>query len=170
LINKKGISPLIATVLLIGFTIVLAALVMRWGGTLFKTTTQTTGCESQGRLQCTSANMAFSIGTVTPSSGGQTLGFAANNEGTLNIKDLIVQREDTSGAKRAYTHAVPITVAEGTSVPVSAAFGSGTCVDLKTLYVTPVVTYTPSDGTSPCDITCTEQQVIVPETSMAICS
>ncbi|MBU1246318.1 MAG: archaellin/type IV pilin N-terminal domain-containing protein [Nanoarchaeota archaeon] len=29
--GKRGISPLIATVLLIGFTIVLAALVFRWG-------------------------------------------------------------------------------------------------------------------------------------------
>ena len=52
--DRKGISPLIATVLLIGFTIVLAALVMRWGGTLFRETTQTTGCESKGLLTCTS--------------------------------------------------------------------------------------------------------------------
>ena len=34
--NKKGISPLIASVLLIGFTIVLAFLVFKWGGELFE--------------------------------------------------------------------------------------------------------------------------------------
>ena len=32
--KKRGISPLIATVLIIGFTIVLAAVVIQWGGFL----------------------------------------------------------------------------------------------------------------------------------------
>ena len=32
--NKKAISPLIATVLIIGFTIVLAAVVIQWGSQL----------------------------------------------------------------------------------------------------------------------------------------
>ena len=41
--NKRGISPLIATVLLIGFTVALAAMVMTWGsGFIKKTTEQTT--------------------------------------------------------------------------------------------------------------------------------
>ncbi|MBU1246073.1 MAG: LamG domain-containing protein [Nanoarchaeota archaeon] len=40
--NKKGISPLIATVLLIGFTIVLASLVFRWGGDFFRDQTRET--------------------------------------------------------------------------------------------------------------------------------
>ena len=31
-INKKGITPLIATVLLIGFTVALAGIVITWGG------------------------------------------------------------------------------------------------------------------------------------------
>ena len=31
MMNKKGISPLIATVLLIGFAVALAAVVMTWG-------------------------------------------------------------------------------------------------------------------------------------------
>ena len=52
--EKKGISPLIATVLLIGFTIVLAALVMKWGGELFRNTTTTQGCMAEARLACAS--------------------------------------------------------------------------------------------------------------------
>ena len=32
--KKRGISPLIATVLIIGFTIVLAAAIFQWGGSL----------------------------------------------------------------------------------------------------------------------------------------
>ncbi|MBU1246072.1 MAG: LamG-like jellyroll fold domain-containing protein [Nanoarchaeota archaeon] len=38
--KKRGISPLIATVLLIGFAIVLAALVFRWGGDFLKGQTE----------------------------------------------------------------------------------------------------------------------------------
>ena len=37
---KRGISPLIATVLIIGFTIVLAAVVIRWGGDFLTGTTE----------------------------------------------------------------------------------------------------------------------------------
>lgn len=51
--NKKGISPLIATVLVIGFTIVLAALVITWGTRLFKTTVEETEAESKFTLACT---------------------------------------------------------------------------------------------------------------------
>ncbi len=51
--NKKGISPLIATVLVIGFTIVLAALVITWGTKLFKTTVSETETTSKFSLACT---------------------------------------------------------------------------------------------------------------------
>jgi len=51
--NKKGISPLIATVLVIGFTIVLAALVITWGTKLFKTTVSETETASKVSLACT---------------------------------------------------------------------------------------------------------------------
>ena len=51
--NKKGISPLIATVLIIGFTIVLAALVITWGTKLFKTTVSETEATSKFSIACT---------------------------------------------------------------------------------------------------------------------
>ncbi len=50
--NKKGISPLIATVLIIGFTIVLAALVITWGTKLFKTTVEETESASKFSVAC----------------------------------------------------------------------------------------------------------------------
>ena len=52
--NKKGISPLIATVLIIGFTIVLAALVITWGTKLFKDTVTQTQATSKFNLARTS--------------------------------------------------------------------------------------------------------------------
>jgi len=51
--NKKGVSPLIATVLIIGFTIVLAALVITWGTKLFKGTVADTEASSKFNLACT---------------------------------------------------------------------------------------------------------------------
>lgn len=51
--GKKGVSPLIATVLIIGFTIVIAALVITWGTNLFKKTQQQTGELSEINLACT---------------------------------------------------------------------------------------------------------------------
>ncbi len=50
--GKKGVSPLIATVLVIGFTIVLAALVMQWGGGLFKGVQEDTAETSDFKIAC----------------------------------------------------------------------------------------------------------------------
>ncbi len=47
--NKRGISPLIATVIIIGFTIVLAAMVIQFGTTFLKKTTE--GAEKQGAIK-----------------------------------------------------------------------------------------------------------------------
>tara|TARA_Y100000310_G_scaffold327446_1_gene393839 strand:- start:19544 stop:20065 length:522 start_codon:yes stop_codon:yes gene_type:complete len=60
--DRKGISPLIATVLLIGFTIVLAAVVIRWGGDFITETTDTTSCESDLAQAC-ATQVQFSIGS-----------------------------------------------------------------------------------------------------------
>lgn len=50
--NKKAISPLIATVLLIGFTIVLAAVVMQWGGSFVRQLTQQQAVTTTTATEC----------------------------------------------------------------------------------------------------------------------
>lgn len=50
--NKKGISPLIATVIIIGFTIVLAALVIQFGTGFLKRTTEGAEQSSQRSQLC----------------------------------------------------------------------------------------------------------------------
>lgn len=55
--TKKGISPLIATVLIIGFTIVVAAMVIVWGTDLFKKTVTETEKTSQLSKACSSTNI-----------------------------------------------------------------------------------------------------------------
>ncbi len=63
--NKKGISPLIATVLIIGFTIVIAALVITWGTKLFKDTVSQTESTSKFSLVCTTG-LKLDVTRVNP--------------------------------------------------------------------------------------------------------
>ena len=50
--NKKGISPLIATVLLIGFTVALAGIVITWGSNFVKNITSGTEERTESTLAC----------------------------------------------------------------------------------------------------------------------
>ncbi|HLC54979.1 MAG TPA: archaellin/type IV pilin N-terminal domain-containing protein [Candidatus Nanoarchaeia archaeon] len=50
--EKRGISPLIATVLLIGFTIALAVIVTNWGLNYVKGTTERTSQQTEHALSC----------------------------------------------------------------------------------------------------------------------
>ena len=50
--NKRGISPLIATVLLIGFTVAVAAVVIFWSRNFVKEKADKEGALSEKRLEC----------------------------------------------------------------------------------------------------------------------
>ena len=50
--NEKGVSTLIETVLIIGFTIVLAAVVMTWGGSFVRTLTEKQSASTQTATEC----------------------------------------------------------------------------------------------------------------------
>ncbi len=60
--TKKGISPLIATVLLIGFTVALAAVLMTWGLDYVKKSTEQVGGKTEEYLKC--SDLAFEITNV----------------------------------------------------------------------------------------------------------
>ena len=81
-IHKKGISPLIATVLLIGFAVALAAVVMTWGLDFIRQTTENVGKETDKALQCT--KLDFEISTVDCTTNKATI---ANN-GEINISAM----------------------------------------------------------------------------------
>lgn len=59
--NRKAISPLIATVLLIGFAVALAAIVMTWGGGFIRKTTETTETQAETTLLCAKLNLDVSV-------------------------------------------------------------------------------------------------------------
>ena len=63
-LNKKGISPLIATVLLIGFTVALAGIVITWGSNFVKNITSGTEERTESTLAC-AGDLNFEITRYT---------------------------------------------------------------------------------------------------------
>lgn len=79
---KKAISPLIATVLLIGFTVALAAVIMTWGQGFTKKITGETETTTEQALTCTKLNFEISSADCT----GNTI--TITNNGNTEIKSL----------------------------------------------------------------------------------
>lgn len=50
--NKKGVSPLIATVLLIAFSVALGAVVMNWGTSYVRDTSEASEANSDDKVMC----------------------------------------------------------------------------------------------------------------------
>ena len=94
--NKKGISPLIATVLIIGFTIVIAALVITWGTNLFKKTQEATGQQAYINLACTETlgNMDLTISKQP----GNVVSMTVDNSVRRAIDGFVVRVYDATGA------------------------------------------------------------------------
>lgn len=164
--NKKGISPLIATVLLIGFTIVLAALVFQWGGQLFKSIQTQTGCESQGRISCTS-NVAITLGNVvfTTSTNSITQLIINNGVSSKPITTFMIQIEKNDGTIKTQPITLTNALAAGDSLDLGAtpiSFGASPILgtDIKAIHVIPGFTQQISDG-STCPIICQEQKTSV---------
>lgn len=96
--NKRGISPLIATVLLIGFTVALAAMVMTWGSGFIKKTTENTEAQASSTLKCAS-ELAFEITGVTCNANKGINSIKVDNRGSLEIRAIkfrIISAEQTT--------------------------------------------------------------------------
>jgi len=169
--SKKGISPLIATVLLIGFTIVLAALVFQWGGRLFKDTTTSTTCQGQVSLACASdVQLAISKIVYDYSLEGSITKLEATNLGSSqSIESLVIQRKFADGT--IHSIETPVSLPSGSSSSVASLIDSiiftgttqPTCTKIDSILVTPTISVTTSDGIT-CKKTCTEQTQTISNT------
>ena len=89
--NKKGISPLIATVLIIGFTIVIAALVITWGTNLFRETQERTGETSELNLACADVLSTIDVRVTNLDESTGTFDLTLDNGVTREIDGFIVR-------------------------------------------------------------------------------
>jgi flagellin-like protein len=85
----KGISPLIATILLIAFTVAVAGIISVWLTGFARTSTSTVGQESERQLICSYA--ALSLKSVKYSSSSSTLSGIIENSGSVAIGNISLQ-------------------------------------------------------------------------------
>src|SRR3989338_11366707 len=74
----KGISPLIAAVLLIAFTVAAATLVMGWFGNVSDWVTKTTSNKTSDSVYCSNAAIAIEEVYVTPGQNGSAVALVKN--------------------------------------------------------------------------------------------
>lgn len=95
----KGISPLIAAVLLIAFTVAIATLIMGWFSTLTRTTTATVTNSTSAAVNCADARV--SIRDVYIQTGGAAAAQVANviveNTGGSTVGLVSLQLINTTG-------------------------------------------------------------------------
>ena len=120
--NKKGISPLIATVLIIGFTIVVAVLVITWINSLVGDNTDQQACTADALTKCTDAARFLSF-SAADNAGAGLMDVTVSNTGPEPYDVMAIALDATTGANTgnrtlspgAYTDATnTITAAAGT--------------------------------------------------------
>ncbi|MEK6937206.1 MAG: archaellin/type IV pilin N-terminal domain-containing protein [Nanoarchaeota archaeon] len=93
-LNKKGISPLIATVLLIGFTVALAGVVITWGGGFVKSVTTGTEEKTEETLAC-AAELKFEIDKVICGSNITDTNTITPSEITIDNRGVLILQKIT---------------------------------------------------------------------------
>ncbi len=100
--RKRGISPLIATVLIIGFTVALAAVIMTWGQGFSKSMQQST--ESTTNIQLTCANdVQFEVKAACWDVATSMVKITVANNGNKDLKSItarVKQTETLIGVKQ----------------------------------------------------------------------
>ena len=97
-VNEKGLSPLIATVLLIGFAIAIAILIWFWYGNFVKNQAAKAEASTEGKLAC-SQQVVFQVKDVKKISNPDALSFTIENKGTTRIDDFRVRIKGTTGTE-----------------------------------------------------------------------
>lgn len=87
--KRKGISPLIATVLIIGFTVALAAVIMTWGMDFVDMIKEKTGKTASESITC-ATDVAFDIKSACKS-GTNEYTLLVENDGVLNVEGWVIR-------------------------------------------------------------------------------
>ncbi len=94
--EKRGISPLIATVLLIGFTITIAAILMIWGGNLIKERAEKISARTEAQTSCT-AKVEIDINSAKCDTTEEIIKISVENKGSDSIDAFRVRIDYESG-------------------------------------------------------------------------
>jgi len=138
--NKKGISPLIATILLVAFVIVIAILIWFWWNNVIREQAQKIGQESTGQWICANDVEAEisnpSCADVTGEDGNYTIRFEADNYGSYGIDYFKARFDGNDGSMVVNTVKG---LAQGQISSFDVKVDTKETGDLKTLEIIPVI-------------------------------
>ncbi len=130
--NKKGVSPLIATVLLIAFAVALGAVVMNWGRSYVEDTAEATRQKADRDVQCSQdVRLKFqsiaSVPQICYGGGGENgfVKFIVANDGSIKLDAVSVT---IIGASSIITNSS----INGTAMPVSSILRKNISYDYTT--------------------------------------
>ena len=115
--SKRGISPLIATVLLVGFTVALAAVVITWGGRFIQQTQDDVDRSTKLGLSCSKLN--FEIVSVACASLQMTVTINSNTDQIIDNVILRLTKNDGSVAVTQNAFSAPPLTGFGTQNAVA---------------------------------------------------
>lgn len=99
--TKKAISPLIATVLILGFTVALAAIIMTWGTGFTKNIQKSTEETSNNQLKC-ALDVDFEIVNACVSESTIKITLKNNKEKEIVKSKVVVYTSESSAETLAY--------------------------------------------------------------------
>lgn len=86
IMNRKGISPIIASVLLLAVTLSIMGIFSGWAPQLVQSVTEDTSNRTDHRLNCNDADLGFE----TASFSGSNLDVAIRNTGNYDLNNVII--------------------------------------------------------------------------------
>ncbi len=113
-LNKKGISPIIATVLLIAFTVSVAGILITWLSGFTQSTTQTVGSTSTTLVVCSQGQV--NVGSLVFSNGSLTLSGLIQNQGQIALGNISVNVIYTNATSQKINLCGPNSLATSCSV------------------------------------------------------
>jgi len=160
--NKRGISPLIATVLLVAFVITLAVLVFTWWDQVVKERAAKVGAESESQISC-SLQIDFQVKDICFDAVTKFISFSVENDGDAPLHGFKVriEGEDSSGEKVSGVSSISEDVEEGSAKKTAVAYDSSIITSIDSLEIIPVIR---AKGV---EAVCIEKSVIVK--SVAVC-
>ena len=118
MLKKRGISPLIATILIIGFTVALAAVIMTWGQSFTKSITEGTEASTEEQLVC-AQDVTFDISDACYGPVGCVPGVDCNevtmftsNNGNKQIESLKVRLFTSANSVQVVDVVLPLATYE----------------------------------------------------------
>ncbi len=96
--NRKGLSPLIAVVLVIAFTLAVAGIISTWITTFARDETEQLSDTGSTTIDCAESKLFFAAGDVSINkSESNNVKITITNEGTVNQTDFQVSLTDDDG-------------------------------------------------------------------------